>query len=162
LSSYTKRTDKNHGRIEIRTCYATDDISWIDNKSDWAGFKSIAMVTAQRIIKGVTTSEIRYYITSVEPNSERILVATRTHWGIENSLHYILDVIFGEDKRILWNKNIAHNESIIRKVALNLLKMYKYLFPPTLHKKEKVSIKALRKFLSYDDTFMIQLLQGFL
>jgi len=154
------RVDKGHGRIEKRTCYTTNDINWIDKKSDWIGFKSIVMVIAERTINGKLTVEKRFYISSVKSDPVRLLLATRAHWGIENSLHWVLDVIFGEDNRIIWNQNIAQNESIIRRIALNLLKKYRLTMPTKSAKSEKIALKTLRKILSHDDEKMFKLLQA--
>lgn len=152
------RLDKGHGRIEKRTCYATNNIDWISKKADWKGLKSIVMIISERTIKGKTTVEKRFYITSIDPNPSRLLGATRAHWGVENSLHWVLDVIFGEDARILWNQNIAQNEAIIRKIALNLLKAYRLIRPTKSVRSEKIGIKTLRKVLTIADEEMFKLL----
>lgn len=88
-----------------------------------------------------------------------LLAGVRAHWGIENNLHWVLDVIFHEDQRLIWNQNIAQNESIIRKIELNLLKQYQTV-PQSGNGKAKVAIKTLRKLLLADDYGMTQLLQG--
>jgi len=72
--------------------------------------------------KGIETIEKRFFIASLDADAGKILLASRAHWGIENSLHWVLDVVFSEDDRIIWNNNIAQNESIVRRIALNLLK----------------------------------------
>src|ERR1700722_10627382 len=134
------RTDKGHGRLEKRTCYATEDISWINKKNDWKDFKSVAMIISERNINGVKSTEKRYFISSVSADPEKILAASRAHWGIENSVHWVLDVIFGEDTRIIWDYNIAHNEAIIRKMALNLLRQYSLTKP--IISPGKISLKV--------------------
>ena len=153
------RMDKGHGRIEKRTCYATSDVSWISKISEWKKLKSIVMVIAERTIKGKKTVEKRFFISSATPDPIKLLCATRAHWGIENSLHWVLDVIFGEDNRILWNQNIAQNESIIRRIALNLLKKYRLIIPTKSERSEKIAIKTLRKIIQHDDEGMFKLLQ---
>jgi predicted transposase YbfD/YdcC len=157
--SVVTRTDKGHGRIETRTCYATSDINWLNQKSNWEGLKSIAMVVSKRVIRKKETIEKRFFITSLAPDPLKILCATRSHWGIENSLHWVLDVIFGEDDRIIWNKNIAQNESIIRRIALNLLKKYRLIIPTKSARSEKIAIKTLRKVIALDDEGMFNLLR---
>lgn len=152
------RTDKGHGRLETRTCYATEDISWINKKNDWKDFKSISMVISKRNINGLESIEKRYFITSVNADPIRILSASRAHWGIENSVHWVLDVIFGEDARVIWDHNIAHNEAIIRKIALNLLRQYRLTNP--VISPGKISLKTLRKTMVLDDQRMHQLLKG--
>ena len=88
-----------------------------------------------------------------------LLAGVRAHWGIENNLHWVLDVIFHEDQRIIWNQNIAQNESIIMKIALNLLKQYQTIRQLS-NGKAKVAIKTLRKLLLTDDQGMIKRLEG--
>lgn len=153
------RFDKGHGRIETRTCYVTDDINWIDQKDNWKDLKCIVMVISKRLIKGKESVEKRFFITSMKSNAIKILAATRAHWGIENSLHWMLDVIFREDDRIIWNKNIAQNEAIIRRIALNLLKKYRLIIPTRSPRSEKIAIKTLRKIMVLDDKGMAKLLR---
>jgi predicted transposase YbfD/YdcC len=152
------RTDKGHGRLEKRTCYTTENISWINKKSDWKDLKSIAMIISERSINGVKSTEKRYFISSANADPVKILAASRAHWGIENSVHWVLDVIFGEDTRIIWDHNIAHNEAIIRKMALNLLRKYSLTKP--VISPGKISLKILRKTMVLDDQRMHQLLKG--
>lgn len=152
------RTDKGHGRVETRTCYVTQNISWLTEKSSWKDLKSIVMIVSKRWINGKETIQQRFFITSLDTDPVKILAATRAHWGIENSLHWVLDVIFGEDDRIIWNHNIAHNESIIRRVALNLLRRYRLTLPTKSAKSEKIAIKTLRKIMIIDDERMVSLL----
>lgn len=117
------------------------------------------MLESIRITKGKVENETRYYITSLQPDPKLILTGIRSHWGIENKAHWTLDVIFREDSRIIWNTNIAYNESIIRRLALNLLKKYQEMIP--LVRGNKVAIKTLRKILILDDSKMEKLLCSF-
>ncbi len=153
------RVDKGHGRTETRTCYTSENIDWINQKGRWKDLSGIIMVVAKRCIKGKETIEKRFYITSEKPNATRMLSATRAHWGIENSVHWVLDVIFGEDDRIIWNKNIAQNEAIIRRIALNLLKKYRLSIPRKSERSERIAIKTLRKIMPMNDDGMEQLLK---
>ena len=82
-----EETDGGHGRIEIRRCIATDDIGWLKEHHDWPGLRSIVQITSTRMCNGETTTENRYYITSMPPDARKIAVAIRSHWAIENSLH---------------------------------------------------------------------------
>ena len=109
--------------------------------------------------KGVETKEERFYISSLEANPEQILSASRAHWGVENNLHWTLDVVFREDDRIIWNQNFARNESTIRRVALNFLKKFQQKCEYNVGK-AKVAIKTLRKLLTGDDYNMEKLIQG--
>jgi predicted transposase YbfD/YdcC len=149
---YVERINKGHGRIETRLCYTTENISWICNKANWQDLRGIVMVVSKRLIKGKESIERRFFITSARP-------ATRAHWGIENSLHWVLDVIFGEDDRIIWNKNIAQNEAVIRRIALNLLKKYRLVRPRKSERSEFIAIKTLRKIIMLEDNNMELLLK---
>ena len=96
----TQETDAGHGRIEERSCRAAE-AGWLPERHpDWKGLRSIAAVTARRIDKktGGESLETRYYITSLEPDPKVILAAVRAHWGIENNLHWTMDVTFDEDR----------------------------------------------------------------
>jgi predicted transposase YbfD/YdcC len=119
---YFETHDKGHGRIETRKCYVTEKISWLkEAKESWSGLRSIVAVESIRLINEVETREMRYFISSLPPNPQRLLTVIRGHWSVE-SWHWCLDVVFREDDRIVWNRRFAHNEAIIRRVALNLLK----------------------------------------
>lgn len=113
--------DKGHGRIEKREAFVTDDLEWLQAQHNWPGLKTIACVksTVQRGDK-VSTEE-RFYISSLPPDPRRINEVARKHWGIENKLHWRLDVAFNEDKCCISNDNAVENLSIVRKWALNVL-----------------------------------------
>lgn len=156
---YYKAINKDHGRIEIRECYSTEDINWLSELSEWSGLKSLTMIKSTRIIKDKETTELRFFISSLQSDAKKNLTVSRAHWGIENSLNWVLDVIFQEDSRIIWNKNVAQNESIIRRIALNLIKKYQAIHP--FNKKyEKVALKTIRKFAIMNDDEMITILSG--
>lgn len=156
--STTEQADKGHGRFEIRKCYVTDQIDWLEGKGDWKGLKSIACVEAFQIQNNKETREVRYFISSMPANPEAILRAVRAHWGIE-SMHWCLDVIFREDDRIIWNRNFARNEAIIRRCALNLIKKFREISSYRIGK-AKMALKTIRKLLVGNDDNMALLLQG--
>jgi len=123
-SKYTKLTtlDKGHGRIEKREYYLFGDLAWFENRKDWAGLAGFAMVRSTRQVgKKEPTSETRFYITSLSI-VETVALAIRSHWGIENCLHWVLDVAFNEDawatKKCPTAANLAH----IRRLTANLLR----------------------------------------
>jgi predicted transposase YbfD/YdcC len=154
---YFETHDKGHGRIETRKCYVTEKISWLkEAKESWSGLRSIVAVESIRLINEVETREMRYFISSLPPNPQQLLTVIRGHWGVE-SWHWCLDVVFREDDRIVWNRRFAHNEAIIRRVALNLLKKYQ-LVQNDFGKKSKVAIKSLRKLLFGYDEAMTRLI----
>ncbi len=135
--------DAGHGRIEERTCRATDDIAWLrERHPEWKGLRSIAAVTCARTDKktGQTTSETRLYITSLPPEAKPILDASRAHWSVENNLHWTLDVTFREDACRYRKDNGALNLSLIRKTAINLIKQDKTCKLPLKRKRLKAAM----------------------
>jgi len=116
-------TDFGHGRIETRTCEVITDLKFLDGKEEGAGLSSVVRIESMRETKktGVRTSEFRYYITSIKGNAKLINSSVRTHWGIENHLHWNLDVIFNEDGQLKRKGNSPKNFNIISKVALGLI-----------------------------------------
>ncbi len=136
--------EKDHGRIEKRTVYVTADLDWLPSRELWTNLTSIVMVISERTIKGKRSKEIRFYLSSLNPVASRIAHAIRTHWGIENKVHWVLDVAFGEDKNQL-SGNGAENFSLLSKIALNLLKQ---------DKTTKLSIPNKRFRASMDQTYL--------
>jgi len=113
--------DKGHGRIEKREYFLFDDLAWFANRKDWVGLTSLVMVRSTRQVGNKEpTSEIRYYITSLT-EIETAAEAIRSHWGIENCLHWVLDVVFNEDGWATKNSTAAANLSHIRRLTTNLL-----------------------------------------
>lgn len=144
--SYTSY-DKGHGRIETRECWVVTDVEWLKKlHPKWGTIKSIIMVKSTREvkIKGKTkiTTENRYYVSSLTLPATRILKAIRSHWAIENTLHWVLDMSFNEDYSRIRKENAPHIMAIFRHIALNLLQAAK---------KERQSVKGLRKLCGWDD-----------
>ena len=119
-ASYWEELDKGHGRIEKRQCWALSKVSWLQKQHSWPGLKTIAMVKCERTSKRKTSSDVRLYISSLPGNAELICKSARMHWGIENKLHWVLDVVFNEDKCQIRKDNAPELMSILRKWALNL------------------------------------------
>ena len=113
------------GRQETRTCCVITAPEGIRDASLWTGLTAIVMVISQRVVNGVASSETRYFIGSAAGTAEEYLNWVRGHWGIENSLHWILDVCFREDEQRHWAGNSAQNLAWLRKLALCLLKAEK-------------------------------------
>lgn len=117
--------DKGHGRIEHRKCRVAKDTGWLAERHKWPGLKTIAVVESQRITSKGVQKERRYYITSLEPYAERVAQAARRHWGIENRLHWVLDVTMGEDKSRIRTDNAPEILSLMRKWGLNIINQHK-------------------------------------
>lgn len=150
LNSY-EENDKGHGRIENRKYYITDAIEWLPKKNDWKDLQSIVMVQSTRETKKNVTVENRFYITSLSPKPELAAHAIRSHWAIENNLHWTLDVAFREDASPIREKNAVENIGLVRKIGLNLLqttkKGFKDMSIPRLRKKSGWDNKTLERVL---------------
>jgi predicted transposase YbfD/YdcC len=122
------QTEKDHGRIETRRCVVTNDVDWLQEQGqNWAGLQSLIMVESTREIigrngTGESSTERRYYISSLPANAASLAKTVRMHWGIENSMHWVLDVAFKEDDCRIRCDEAAENFAILRRIALNLLK----------------------------------------
>jgi predicted transposase YbfD/YdcC len=120
--AYHKTVEKARGGVEKREYWQTDDIDWLSQKKEWIGLKSIAMTRNTIVKNGVEASEIRYFISSLPLDVKEVARAIRKHWMVE-SYHWHLDVTFREDANRTLNKHVAYNLNIMRKLALNLLKL---------------------------------------
>ena len=146
---FFETNDNNHGRVENRKYYITSDIGFLNLGSKWKDIKSIGKVISSRQVNGKTSLQTRYFITSLKNNAKVFANAVRKHWGIENSLHWVLDVIFNEDYSRSRKDNSTLNLSALRKIAINLAKA---------DKTSKKSIKVRRLIASLDDNYLLQLL----
>jgi predicted transposase YbfD/YdcC len=146
--------DKGHGRIEVRRCWAIDDpavIAWLDPDGAWPGLRSIAMVEGERRIGATVTRQTRYYLSSLSGNAAAIAAAVRGHWGIENQVHWVLDVAFREDANRSRSGHSAENLAVLRRLALNLLRR---------EPSRKVGIKASRLKAGWDNAYLLRVLGG--
>jgi predicted transposase YbfD/YdcC len=112
--------EKSHGRIEVRKCWVSTDIEWLDQKEKWIDIKSLIRIESERIVQGKPSIEIRYYISSLSTTPQEFLEAVRAHWGVE-SMHWILDVAFSEDACRIRKGNGPENFNVLRHIALHLL-----------------------------------------
>jgi len=120
---YYETTEKDHGRIEIRKYWSTSKIQWMKKaREDWSGLRSIAVVESHRTVKETTRVERRYYISSLKSDSKEIARCIRGHWSIENGLHWVLDIAFREDESRIRKGHAPANFSLLRRMALMLLK----------------------------------------
>ncbi len=119
-----REIEKDHGRIETRHCVVQDISSRWPGKVDgrWPGLRSVVVIEATREIAGVASTQRRYYISSLPANACRVAHAVRSHWRIENNMHWVLDMAFGEDQCRVRVENAAHNFAILRRITMNLLR----------------------------------------
>ncbi|OYX67922.1 MAG: ISAs1 family transposase, partial [Rhodospirillales bacterium 35-44-4] len=112
---YYEVTDGDHGRIEVRKYWTSSDISWLNWERIWPGMKSIGVVESTRIIGDKTSTELRYYISSIESlKAKKLGITSRAHWSIENNLHWVMDVVFNDDASRNRKDNSAANLHLIR------------------------------------------------
>ena len=142
-------SEEGHGRIEHRSYFLSTDLSSLSGVEKWSGLKAIGMVESERHSGGRVSMEQRYFITSLG-DVKLFQQAVRSHWGIENGLHWRLDVTFREDESRIRRGNGAHNIGMIRHVAMNLLK----------RDKTKISYRRKRIRAAFDDDFRDKLLTG--
>jgi predicted transposase YbfD/YdcC len=123
--TFAESCDKGHGRLEVRKVYCLRKIDWVYQASEWKNLKAVVLVESHRTLDDVTSIERRFYISSLATTADRYAALIRGHWGIENHLHWTLDVSFGEDRARISRNNGARALSTLRKLALMLLKRAK-------------------------------------
>ena len=143
----TVTQNKGHGRIEKREYFLETSIDWLHNRDEWTNLNAIGMVKSTVAEKGKIREETRYFITSLM-SVDLFAKAVRAHWGIENSLHWCLDVVFHEDDCQVRANNVAENFVVTRHIALNILKNYPV----------KMSLARKRRKCQYDFDFMADVL----
>lgn len=138
--------DFGHGRLERRSCLVNDQLQWIDEITDWKGLSSIAVVESERESKGQSTIQRRYYLCSVaNATAQQVLHWSRNHWGIENNLHWVLDVAFEEDSSKVSTGQGALNLATVRKLAMRMIQEDTQI---------KGSFKTKRKVAGWNDDYM--------
>ena len=151
MYSKFSEVEKDHGRMETRNVFSIGKLEEIDGLGleKWPGLQSVTLVESKRELNGNSTVEYRYYLSSLAADAERIGGAVRAHWGIENSLHWVLDVVFNEDKARNRKDHSAANMAIIRHMALNLVKG---------DKSSKTSIRGRRLKAGWDDNYLLKII----
>ena len=153
IDHHTYQTvEKGHGRVEIRRYWTISDpefLTWLDPKNKWAGLRSIGRVEAQRIIDDEVTAEIRYYISSLAGDAAQFGQAVRTHWQIENCLHWVLDISFREDDCRIRTGYGPQNMAVLRHIALNLLGQ---------EQTAKCGLKNKRLKAAWDNDYLLKVL----
>lgn len=147
------QSELNGGRREKRTAYTTTNISWLTGREEWKNLSTIGAIHTQFTKNGVTSSEWHYYISSRKLTPEELLKHARLEWAVE-SMHWLLDVHFQEDKTKVWDMNIQRNLNIMRKIALNLARLYKNRYEPRsaisgILKRNLFDTNTLAKFIRY-------------
>jgi predicted transposase YbfD/YdcC len=140
--------DGDHGRIETRTYTAIHDIAWLQERHDWPGLKGVVMVESKREIDGKIQQETRFYITSLALLAHALGPMIRAHWAVENSLHWIMDMIFRDDECRIRTENAPANFATLKHMAHNLIRKAP----------GKDSLRLKRKTASWDDDFLSSLI----
>lgn len=119
--SFTETVETDHGRTETRRCWSIAAPAWLIGFSLWRNLRSLILIESIRQINGQVTVELRYYLSSLQPNAKRAGQTVRAHWGVENSLHWTLDVAFHEDDCRVRVGHAPENLALVRKITHNLL-----------------------------------------
>ena len=145
-------TNGGHGRIEQRRIWATSEINWFAEKGKWKNLRSLIRVQAKRTLNGETSDEYRYYISDLPADNVLILLSyIRSHWGIENNVHWCLDINFREDDCRIRQGHAAENFSRLNRIALNLLKA---------EKTNDGGIKTKRLCCGWDHDYLLKVLSA--
>lgn len=155
---HASQVDGGHGRVEVRRCWATGDVDWLDARDKWSGLSSLAMVEARRgearwdeeaeKWSWTETTERRYYISSLPAGAKQIAEAVRSHWGIENRVHWVLDMSFGEDRSRIRKGHGPENVGLLRRIAMNALRQMS----------DRESLKGRRKKAGWDEDYLEKVL----
>jgi predicted transposase YbfD/YdcC len=148
--SVAETIEKDHGRLETRRCYAFNQLGCLAKPEQWPDLQSFAVIESERRINGKTSLERRFYISSLPADAQRLARAVRTHWAVENNLHWCLDVVFADDQMRARSGHAAHNLAVLRHITLNLIRL-----DPL---KRKGGIKARRLIAATSDIYRAQLL----
>ena len=143
--------DGEHGRIEVRRVTASGDIDWLEDRGRWKGLQSLVMVESERTANGKTSTEQRFYLSSLPASASLVGARIRGHWSIENSLHWVLDMAFDEDRCRIRRRNAPDNFALLRKIAVNLLKAEKSL---------KRGIEGKRKVAGWNPDYLVTVLNA--
>ncbi|MCK5366211.1 MAG: ISAs1 family transposase [Gammaproteobacteria bacterium] len=144
-------TDGDHARVEIRRYRCTSDLAWLDEKGRWTGLRSICAVESERHIGDEISREVRHFIGAIPADPKLWAYAARGHWGIENTLHWTLDVAFREDDSRVRKGHADENLAVLRHIALNLI---------TQERSNKRGTQTKRRRAGWDDAYRLKVLAG--
>ena len=147
--AYTETVEKDHGRLETRRYWQSERLDWFADRGKWQGLRSVGVVESVRELKGQVQTERRYFLSSLTLDAPRFARAVRSHWGVENQLHWVLDVQFGEDQSRARSGHAAENLATLRRLALNLLKR---------DTTKKRGIRGKQKNADWDHRYLLHLL----
>ncbi len=142
--------DADHGRIETRRTTVIHDIDWLQERHRWPGLKAVVMVESERETSSRTETETRYYITSLTDPAEKLAAVIRQHWAIENSLHWVMDMVFRDDECRISTGHAPANFTTVKHVAHNLMR----------RAPAKDSMRLKRKVAAWDDDFLVSLISA--
>ncbi|MEO0986021.1 MAG: ISAs1 family transposase, partial [Cyanobacteria bacterium J06639_14] len=148
---FYETTEVGHGRLETRRCWCLGCVEDLIDRAKWAQLTSVAMVESIRTLDDKTSREVRYYISSLAPEAQRLATSIRTHWSIENPLHWVLDVAFREDDCRIRTDHAPENFTLLRHLAVSLLNQ---------EKTAQIGIKNKRLRAGWDDEYLLKVLAG--
>jgi predicted transposase YbfD/YdcC len=140
--------DGDHGRIETRTTTVMHDVGWLRQRHAWPGLNAVVMVESRREVAGKTEQETRFYLTSLVMLAHLLGPVVRSHWAVENSLHWVMDMVFRDDECRVRTEHAPANFAAIKHMAQNLLR----------HAPGKSSLRSRRKAAGWDDDFLASLI----
>jgi predicted transposase YbfD/YdcC len=148
--SQDETVDGDHGRIETRKTTVIHDVDWLQKRHNWPGLKAVVMVESTREIQGKTEQETRFYLTSLVMLAALLGPVIRSHWAIENSLHWVMDMVFRDDECRVRTEHAPANFTTIRHMAHNLIRKAP----------GKDSLRLKRKVAAWDDDFLASIISA--
>ena len=146
--SRDETVDGDHGRIETRTTTVIHDVGWLRERHAWPGLNGVVIIDSRREIDGKVERETRLYITSLKEPAKSLGAIVRSHWAVENSLHWVMDMLFRDDECRIRTEHAPANFTTVKHIALNL----------TRRAPGKDSLRVKRKIAAWDDDYLASLI----